>query len=365
MPASAPRVIAGLPGTPGVYRFWDAHGSVLYIGRATTLRNRVASYWSDLRERGHLAPMVARVARIEAVACDSPHEAAWLERNLLEASLPPWNRTAGGQESLAYIRMDQRPPAPGLTVEHLRRPAGNAQYFGPYLGGLRVRQTVAALHRILPLSYTATGLRGAQLDMARARGFAGADREELIATLTAVLQRQPGALAWARAELEQLRNRATEALAFELAGRIQSEIGALDWVTCPQRVTTMDASDFDVYGWSGNELVHFGIRGGRLCQWSQCRCSPSRAAPQLAAMPAGWLGRLRPAQRRTGRRSGGTLSGTSPRHASQVSPARAGLARLLAVLDPALGALGTAALPNSQNVPAGRQHLLIEQPHEA
>ena len=290
MPAGAPRVIAGLPGTPGVYRFWNARGSVLYIGRATTLRNRVASYWSDLRERGHLAPMVARVARIEAVACDSPHEAAWLERNLLEASLPPWNRTAGGQENLAYIRMDQRPPAPGLTAEHLRWPAGNAQYFGPYLGGLQVRQAVAALHRILPLSYTATGLRGAQPDMARARGFAGADREELIATLTAVLQRQPGALAWARAELEQLRNRATEALAFELAGRIQSEIGALDWVTCPQGVTTMDAGDFDVYGWSGNVLVHFGIRGGRLCQWSQCRCSPSRAAPQLAATPAGWAG---------------------------------------------------------------------------
>lgn len=195
MVAGAPRAIAGLPGTPGVYRFRDARGSVLCIGRATRLRNRVASYWSDLRERGHLAPMVARVARIEAVTCDSPHEATWLERNLLEASLPPWNRTPGGQENLVYIRMDQRPPAPGLTVEHLRQPAGNMQYFGPYRGGLRVRQAVAALHRILPLSYTAARLRGTQLDMARARGFAGADREELIGTLTAVLQRRPDALA--------------------------------------------------------------------------------------------------------------------------------------------------------------------------
>lgn len=197
MITGAPHAIAGLSGTPGVYRFRDARGNVLYIGRATTLRNRVASYWSDLRERGHLAPMVARVARIEAVACNSPHEAAWLERNLLETSLPPWNRTLGGQENVVYIRMDQRPSAPGFTVEHLRRPAGNVQYFGPYLGGLRVRQALAALHRILPLSYTGTLLRGAQLDMARARGFASADRKELIGTLTAVLQRQPGALAWA------------------------------------------------------------------------------------------------------------------------------------------------------------------------
>jgi excinuclease ABC subunit C len=290
MITGAPRAIAGLSGTPGVYRFRDARGNVLYIGRATTLRNRVASYWSDLRERGHLAPMVARVARIEAVACDSAHEAAWLERNLLETSLPPWNRTLGGQENVVYIRMDRRPSAPGLTVEHLRRPAGNVQYFGPYLGGLRVRQAVAALHRILPLSYTGTLLRGAQLDMARARGFASVDRKELIGTLTAVLQRQPGALAWARAELERLRSRAAEDLAFELAGRIHTEIGALDWVTCPQRVTIMDAGDFDVYGWSGDVLVRFGIRAGRLCQWSQRRCSQSRAAPRLAVTPGEWAG---------------------------------------------------------------------------
>jgi excinuclease ABC subunit C len=97
MAMGAPGAIAGLPGTPGVYRFRDARGGVLYIGRATALRNRVASYWSDLRDRGHLAPMVARVTRIEAVTCDSPHEGVWLERNLLEASLPPWNRTPGGQ----------------------------------------------------------------------------------------------------------------------------------------------------------------------------------------------------------------------------------------------------------------------------
>ena len=108
--------------------------------------------------------------------------------------------------------------------------------------------------------------------------------------MTAVLQRQPDVLAWARAELEQLRHRAAEALAFEIAGQIQAEIEALDWVTCPQRVTTMDANDFDVCGWSGGVLVRFGIRDGRLCQWSQRKCSQSGAAPQLAATPAGWRG---------------------------------------------------------------------------
>lgn len=105
MEAPLAAAIAKLPLTPGVYRFRDAGGRVLYIGRATALRRRVASYWGDLGDRGHLAPMVARIARVEAVACDSAHEAAWLERNLLETSLPPWNKGAGGQEAPVYIRL--------------------------------------------------------------------------------------------------------------------------------------------------------------------------------------------------------------------------------------------------------------------
>jgi excinuclease ABC subunit C len=286
----APAAIARLPGGPGVYRFRDARGVALYVGRASTLRPRVASYWSDLGQRGHLAPMVARVARIEAVSCDSPHEAAWLERNLLEASLPAWNRTAGGQENTVYIRLDERPSGPALTVEHLRQPARQVRYFGPYLGGVRVRQAVTALNRAFPLAYTGSRLRGAQLDMARARGVGPAHREAFLRTLGAVLQRQPEAIAQVRGELEQLRDRAAGSLAFELAGRIHSEIRALDWVTAPQRVTAMDAGDFDVYGWSGGVLVRFGIRGGRLCQWSQRRCPRSRAVSCLAVTPAGWAG---------------------------------------------------------------------------
>ena len=286
----APAAVARLPGGPGVYRFRDAGGAVLYVGRAAALRPRVASYWSDLGHRSHLAPMVARVARIEAVSCDSPHEAAWLERNLLETSLPAWNRTAGGQENVVYIRLDERPSAPALTVARHRQPARQVRYFGPYLGGLRARQAVAALNRVLPLAYTGTHLRGVQLGLARARRVGPAHREAFLRTLRAVLRRQPEAVAGVRRELEQLRHHAAESLAFEFAGRVHSEISALDWVTGPQRVTTMDAGDFDACGWSGEVLVRFAIRGGRLCEWSQHACPRSRAVPRLAVTPAGWAG---------------------------------------------------------------------------
>ena len=288
MRGDGPPAVARLPSSPGVYRFRDAGDRVLYAGRASALRSRVASYWSDLRDRDHLAPMVARVARIEAVSCDSAHEAAWLERNLLQASLPPWNRTPGGQESAVYIRMDARPANPGLSVAYQAEPAGQVRYFGPYLGGLKVRQAVAALHRILPLCHAADRLGGAEGDLARVRGVAGGDRAALACSLTAILQRQPAAVSWAHRQLEQLRDRAAQTLAYELAARIQDEIGALGWVTCPQRVTTMDAANLSIAGWSAGMLIQFLIHDGRLCGWSQRSCSHPAATAALAATPAAW-----------------------------------------------------------------------------
>ena len=288
MPRHRPPAVASLPGTPGVYRFRDAGDRVLYIGRASALRSRVASYWSDLRNRDHLAPMVARIARIEAVSCDSAHEAAWLERNLLEASLPPWNRTPGGQESAVYIRMDTGPANPGLSVVYQADPADQVRYFGPYLGGLRVRQAVTALHRLGPLSYSGTRLSGAEREMACIRGVAGADRTALAGSLAAILERQPGAVSWAFRQLEQLRDRAAQTLAYEFAARIQDEIGALSWVSCPQRVTSMDDATLTIAGWSRGVLVEFLIRSGRLCGWSQRSCTLPSVAPALVATPAAW-----------------------------------------------------------------------------
>jgi len=287
---AGPPAIARLPGSPGVYRFRDAGGQVLYLGRASVLRGRVASYWSDLRGRGHLAAMVARIARIEAVSCDSVHEAAWLERNLLEAALPPWNRTPGGQESAVYIRLDAGPAHPGLSVTHRAEPADQVRYFGPYLGGLRARQAVAALHRIQPLCYAADRPGGAGRDLARARGVAGRDRAALAGALTAILERQPAAVGSARRRLAELRDHAAQALAYGLAARIQGEMAGLSWVCCAQRVTVMAPVNRTVAGWSGGVLVQFLIRDGRLRGWSQRACDRGSAAGALAATPAAWRG---------------------------------------------------------------------------
>jgi hypothetical protein len=73
-----------------------------------------------------------------------------------------------------------------------------------------------------------------------------------------------------------------------MAARIQDEIAALDWVTCPQRVTTMDLANHTVSGWCGGILVQFQISSGRVCRWSQRACSMPGAAGAVAVTPHAW-----------------------------------------------------------------------------
>jgi excinuclease ABC subunit C len=281
-PVASPREqVARLPLGPGVYRFRDAAGRVLYVGRAVSLRRRAASYWGDLGDRPHLAAMVPRIARVEAVPCDSAHEAAWLERNLLRRHKPPWNRSpSGGQESEVWIRLSSGERAPGLTV--IRHPwaAEEARYFGPYLGGQKARHAVSGLGRVLPLGHAGDRAAGTERELARARGAHPGVRADLARTVTAVLDRDPAAVAALRAELARRRDAAAAALAFEFAGQVQAELEGLDWITAEQKVTQAQPSDFDVHGWAGGVLVRFEVRGGRLSGWTQA-ARPS-AAPANA-----------------------------------------------------------------------------------
>jgi excinuclease ABC subunit C len=292
---SAREQAALLPSAPGVYRFRDAAGRVLYLGRATSLRRRAGSYWGDLGGRAHLDRMVARVARVEAVACDSVHEAAWLERNLLLARKPPWNRApAGGQETEVWIRLSDGARSPGVAVVHLPAPATppgaapEARHFGPYLGGRQVRLAVSGLCRVLPLNYAGAELTGTRHDMARIRGITEGDRAHLAKTAAAVLGRDPAAVAALRERLIERRGAASAVLAFELAGRLQREIEALDWVTAEQKVASQRQADYDVCGWSAGILVSFAIRRGRLVGWTQRACGEATARRHLGQTPPEW-----------------------------------------------------------------------------
>lgn len=287
-PVRRPASLSQLPRAPGVYRFADADGRVLYIGRASCLRDRVRSYWSGLSDRPRLRPMLRQVACVQAASCDSEHEAAWLERILLERQLPRWNRTAGSQEVPVWIALSTSQGA-GLRVVHAKTTAAaGTRYFGPYLGGLRARQAVSGLRRVLPLALASGRLTSSERDLAGARGVGPADWGTLAARAAAVLERDRAAVSWLRGELTARRDQASGRLAFELAARLQDEIRAVAWVTCEQKAALAEPADFDVAGWADGLLVSFGMRAGRLCTWQQRSCAEAAAARLVAATPPDW-----------------------------------------------------------------------------
>ena len=293
------RVIAALPGEPGVYRFRDDRGRATYLGRATDLRHRVASYWRDLGDRRHLRRMVPQVTRIEALPCDSVHEATWLERNLLETSKPRWNRVRGGLEVPTYVTLTRTATAARLGVVHSPVGAGvpgapgapdgtGVRTFGPYLGGTRSRLAVDGLDRALGLAYAGDRLGGFDRDMARVRGVSALERTARAELAAAALVGEPAALAQVTQCLVARRDEAAAALAFEVAAKIQAEIAALAWLTAPQRVTVDGGPDADVAGWCDGILVRLEVHGGRLTRWQERSVTRTSAAPLLEATPPAW-----------------------------------------------------------------------------
>ena len=258
---------------------------MLYVGRARQLRRRVQSYWTHLGDRPHLARMVSAIATIEAVSCDSEHEAAWLERNLLQQSRPRWNRVDGGAEVAGYIRFDAGPRRPGLRFTHTV--TASAPHFGPYLGGLRIRQAISALHRALPLAY-AGEVDGSAREFAELFGIRPGDREALARTAIAVLRRDPETVTAIRAELVRRRDRAAEELRFEFAGKLQEEITAYDWIVAEQKVSSLEPDDVDVCGWHDGVQVRFEMRAGRVRTWAVRPGTEAAARPRLAGTPSPW-----------------------------------------------------------------------------
>jgi excinuclease ABC subunit C len=124
--------------------------------------------------------------------------------------------------------------------------------------------------------------------MASKRGVGTGDRVALVGALTSLLSRDPTALESVRAQLVARRDAAAEVLAFELAGRLQNEIQAVEWLTCAQRVTLADPEDFEVYGWSSGILVRFQVRAGRVRTWTQRPRTAASAARLVAGTPDDW-----------------------------------------------------------------------------
>ncbi|OIO55733.1 hypothetical protein AUJ46_00345 [Candidatus Peregrinibacteria bacterium CG1_02_54_53] len=142
--------VAKLPVKPGVYRWLDARGTVLYVGKALNLRKRVTSY---LGKDAQLGPwkqsLMERATDVSVTVANSELEALILETNLIKQKKPKYNVLMKDDKNYVYVRISAQDPYPRIDL--VRTPSEDkAKYFGPYVSALEIRETLTLLRRVFP-----------------------------------------------------------------------------------------------------------------------------------------------------------------------------------------------------------------------
>ena len=140
--------LKALPARPGVYVFRDEGGSVLYIGKAKSLRSRVRSYFQKSRDaRLGTTQLVDRVADLETIVTGTEVEALHLEQNLVKRHRPPFNVRLRDDKSFPYIAVTVEDEYPRVMFTRERHRRG-VVYFGPFANAKKVRETLDVLNRV-------------------------------------------------------------------------------------------------------------------------------------------------------------------------------------------------------------------------
>ncbi|MFI5340905.1 MAG: excinuclease ABC subunit UvrC [Candidatus Methylomirabilales bacterium] len=267
--------IRSLPDAPGVYLFKDAHGEVLYIGKAVSLRKRVSSYFTD-RDFGYdgerLSSMVGQVADVEFLLTKNELEALILESNLVKQRRPRYNIVLRDDKHYPFIRLNLKDPFPALQVSRRIKNDG-ALYFGPYVPAGTMWDVLALINRTFPLR-TCRSIAGRTLcleyHLGRCLGpceglVTREEYAEVVQKVRLVLEGKDQAVIQ---QLERQMRDAADRLEYERAATLRDRIVSLRHATENQRVISARGEDQDVFGLvqEGSEvqIQLLVVRGGKL-----------------------------------------------------------------------------------------------------
>jgi excinuclease ABC subunit C len=138
-----------IPKLPGCYRFFDANGKIIYIGKAASLRDRVTSYWQKSTDHSPAkSSMMKHIRKVDWLETDSEIEALLLESNLIKKFQPEYNVMLRDDKRFAYIKVSLEDEIPGVFITRKIDRAG--KYFGPFVSATAMRETVKAIRKIWP-----------------------------------------------------------------------------------------------------------------------------------------------------------------------------------------------------------------------
>jgi excinuclease ABC subunit C len=265
--------LAALPGKPGVYCMLAADGTILYVGKARHLKNRVSSYFHGRAHAEKTQAMVAQVARIEITVTASETEALLLEYNLIKQHRPRYNVLLKDDKSFPYIHLTAH-EFPRLAYY---RGAGRlpGRFFGPYPNSVAARETLQFLQKLFRLrpcedTFFANRSRPClqhQIGRCSAPCVGLVTREAYAQDIADAVQVLQGRNTELIAELGQRMERAAERLQYEAAARFRDQIAMLKQIQASQSVTRIRGSDIDAVAIAGTGpefcvSVVF-VRGGR------------------------------------------------------------------------------------------------------
>ncbi|MEJ2201411.1 MAG: excinuclease ABC subunit UvrC [Desulfuromonadaceae bacterium] len=265
-----------VPATPGVYLMKGADGTVLYVGKAKHLRNRLRSYVSAAGDgRAHIRFLMARVRELETIVTDTEKEALILENTLIKQHRPRYNINLRDDKTYVSLRLDPREEFPALQVVRKVRRDG-ALYFGPFASSSAVRDSLKEIYRIFPLRHYPIKncrLRGRpclffQIGQCSAPchdRISAADYRRLVDGVIALLSgREKEVVQLLREKMQA----ASAALRFEEAARLRDQIRAIEQTVERQKMVSQEPGDQDVLGLHREggevELVILFVRQGKL-----------------------------------------------------------------------------------------------------
>jgi len=268
-----------IPTDPGVYRFLDATGRVLYVGKAKNLRSRLSNYFqplTSLHERTRR--MVTTAQGVEWTVVASELEALSLEYTWIKEFAPPFNVKFRDDKTYPYVAITLGERVPRVMVTRTRGITG-ARYFGPYTKVWAVRETVDLMLKAFPMRSCSDTTYKRAHDTGRTclLGDIGKCAAPCVGRISPEDHRSI-ALDFASfmggndvGHVKALTARMTEAareLDYENAARLRDQVGALETVLSKSTIVMTDETDADIFGIAHDELAAavqlFIVRGGRI-----------------------------------------------------------------------------------------------------